>query len=204
MRWRRWFVTSVLAVGVLTSAPGLSEDPGTAAQAERCRAVPGTDDDPEALARKLEECNGILKPPRVGDTELVEPAPDVGRTPVIRPDELPPQQHGPNVKGAAAPENASVRDLVAALEESGATVQKLGTLSAPDVQLHDVSKLLRSHDAPTIDASLKKHQQDMKSLRQAIAANATLSQALSRQGLSVENVVAARINSPGSITIFTR
>ncbi|WP_193354432.1 hypothetical protein [Sinorhizobium sojae] len=203
MRWR-WVATCVLAIGAFTSAPGLSKDPGPAAQAERCRAAPGIDDDPQALARKLEECNGVLKPPRVGDPELVEPAPDVGRTPVIRPDELPPQQHGPNAKGTAAPEDVTVRDLVTALEETAATVNKLGTLSAPDVQVHDVSKLLRSDDAPTLDASLKEHQEDTKSLRQAIAAYPTLSQALSRQGLSVENVVAARINSPGSITIFTR
>ena len=34
-----------------------------------------------------------VKPGEIaGDTELLEPAPDVGRTPVIRPDELPEQQ----------------------------------------------------------------------------------------------------------------
>jgi hypothetical protein len=44
------------------------------------------------LTEKLDDCDGVLKPPTVGDTEMVEPALDVGRTPVIRPDELPEQQ----------------------------------------------------------------------------------------------------------------
>lgn len=190
--------TSLLAIAVLIPATALSQDAGTATQAERCRAEPGIDDDPQALARKLEECNGVLKPPRVGDPELVEPAPDIGRTPVIRPDELPPQQHGPNAEGTSG--DVSVQELVAALEQSAATTQKLGTLSAPDVQVRDVSKLLRSSETPI----LQEHQQDLKSLRQAIAANASLSQALSRQGLSVENVVAAKISSPGSVTFSTK
>ncbi|OHV81909.1 hypothetical protein [Ensifer sp. LCM 4579] len=89
MRWRACI--ALLAIAASTSASALAKNPGSAA--ERCRAEPGIDGDPQVLARKLEECNGVLKPPRVGDSELVEPAPDVGRTPVIRPDELPPQQH---------------------------------------------------------------------------------------------------------------
>lgn len=204
MRWKKWVATCVLAAGVLDLAPGLSKDQAPAADAERCRTEPGIDDDPQALARKLEECNGVLKPPMVGDPELVEPAPDVGRTPVIRPDELPPQQHGPNARATAGPEDFSVRDLVTAVEESAATVNKLGTLSAPDVQVYDVSELFHGEDAPTVDASLKEHRQDLESLRQAIAADPTLSQTLNRHGLSVESVVAARINSPDSITIYTR
>lgn len=202
---RRLFTaTALLPVAVLMPAAALSQDAGTATQAERCRAEPGIDDDPQALARKLEECNGVLKPPRVGDPELVEPAPDIGRTPVIRPDELPLQQHGPNAEEAATSGDVSVEELVAALEQSAATAQKIGTLSAPDVEIRDVSKLLRAGDMLMIDDSLKEHQQDLKSLRRAIAAKASLSQALSRQGLSAENVVAAKISSPGSVTIFTR
>jgi len=88
--------TSLLAISVLVSAEALSQGADNATQSERCRAEPGIDRERQALAQKLEECNGVLKPPRAGDPDLVEPAPNVGKTPVIRPDELPPQQHGPN------------------------------------------------------------------------------------------------------------
>jgi hypothetical protein len=43
------------------------------------------------LTRKLGPCNGVLKPPPTGDTDLTAPAPDQGNTPVIRPGQLPPQ-----------------------------------------------------------------------------------------------------------------
>ncbi|NTH49218.1 hypothetical protein G6K98_31760 [Agrobacterium rhizogenes] len=38
---------------------------------------------------KLSDCEGVLKPPAVGDTELEKPAPEVGKTPVIRPGDTP-------------------------------------------------------------------------------------------------------------------
>lgn len=37
----------------------------------------------EVLAR----CNSVIRPPQVGDQEMVEPAPPVGRTPVIEPEQ---------------------------------------------------------------------------------------------------------------------
>jgi hypothetical protein len=45
-----------------------------------------------ALSDKLDRCGGVLKPPPTGQTGMVEPAPDVGRTPVIPPEQLPEQQ----------------------------------------------------------------------------------------------------------------
>jgi hypothetical protein len=47
---------------------------------------------PNSLAGKLGECEGILKPPATGDSEIAEPPPDRSKTPVIKPGELPPQQ----------------------------------------------------------------------------------------------------------------
>ncbi|NLR97555.1 hypothetical protein HGP17_12120 [Rhizobium sp. P38BS-XIX] len=43
-------------------------------------------------ADKLSDCNGVLKPPTVGDSELEKPAPQVGRTPVIKPGDAPKEQ----------------------------------------------------------------------------------------------------------------
>ena len=44
-----------------------------------------------SLTETLDDCNGVLIPPPTGDTELTEPAPNVGETPVIRPGEIPQQ-----------------------------------------------------------------------------------------------------------------
>lgn len=43
----------------------------------------------------LEECNGVLVPPVVGDQEIVETPPDTGTTPVIPPGALPEQPAAP-------------------------------------------------------------------------------------------------------------
>lgn len=84
------------------TSPADADDP--------CRASPGdnsaSDDgngsvDEQATAGidgatqgsgKLEACDGVLKPPRNGASGIVQPAPDVGRTPVIPPEQLPEQQ----------------------------------------------------------------------------------------------------------------
>jgi hypothetical protein len=63
---------------------------------EDCRAAP---DDGLALpddatgdltTGALADCNGVLAPPRIGDGDMVTPAPPAGRTPVIRPGEIDP------------------------------------------------------------------------------------------------------------------
>jgi hypothetical protein len=81
----------VLAFSILNGSPGLAEQAAPRVETDRCRVDPGVDDDQKSFADKLDECNGVLEPPRVGDSEIVEPAPDVGKTPVIRPKELPSQ-----------------------------------------------------------------------------------------------------------------
>lgn len=67
------------------------------AMSDRCRTLPdggapdanGNSTDEEAMSETLEDCQGVLKPPRTGDSELIEPAPDIGKTPFIRPHEIP-------------------------------------------------------------------------------------------------------------------
>lgn len=62
-----------------------------------CQVEPGSKSqdrvpaDAEETA-SLSDCDGVLTPAPVGDRELVEPAPDVGETPVITPEEIPDQQ----------------------------------------------------------------------------------------------------------------
>lgn len=72
---------------------------------ENCRAEPrdpsegGTSTAPQSdqgstdsLTDTLEPCDGVLKPPRTGDEEMTAPAPSEGRTPFIRPGDIPDQQ----------------------------------------------------------------------------------------------------------------
>lgn len=70
-------------------------------QAEKCKVQPepeskdpaenGKAGDGESLTGKLDPCNGVLKPPATGDTGMTKPAPNQGKTPVIKPGEIPAQ-----------------------------------------------------------------------------------------------------------------
>lgn len=66
-----------------------------AQQGECAVGVPPSGTTPNAnpgsgsLTEKLDDCNGVLKPPSVGDGEIVEPAPQAGQMPVIKPNDLP-------------------------------------------------------------------------------------------------------------------
>lgn len=46
---------------------------------------------PDSLTETLEPCDGVLVPPRVGDYGMTAPPPAEGRTPVIRPGDIPDQ-----------------------------------------------------------------------------------------------------------------
>ncbi|TPJ14407.1 hypothetical protein FJW04_18150 [Mesorhizobium sp. B2-7-3] len=60
-----------------------------------CRPAQGSSLDqgsaPETLSDKLKSCDGVLKAPKIGDKEMVEPAPHVGTMPVIPPGAVPQQ-----------------------------------------------------------------------------------------------------------------
>lgn len=45
----------------------------------------------DSTTEKLAPCGGVLKPPPTGDSEMTVPAPDEGKTPVIKPGEVPAQ-----------------------------------------------------------------------------------------------------------------
>lgn len=69
---------------------------------EKCRVEPAQPGDPatddstgttgETLSETLDDCNGVLRPPPTGDAGIAEPPPEEGRTPTIRPEDLPEQQ----------------------------------------------------------------------------------------------------------------
>lgn len=53
----------------------------------------------ETLTDRLDRSDGIIKPPPVDEPMHVEPPPDTGRTPVIKPDDAPAQQGAPDAAG---------------------------------------------------------------------------------------------------------
>ncbi|MGA1834517.1 hypothetical protein [Rhizobium wenxiniae] len=44
-------------------------------------------DKEETKSEVLAKCDSVIRPPQVGDQEIVEPSPPVGRTPVIKPEQ---------------------------------------------------------------------------------------------------------------------
>ncbi len=73
-------------------------DPGSAGDdAQRGSSGSGEAGGSDAAARpSLEDCNGVLVPPKIGDGDIVEPAPDTGTTPVIPPGAVPTQPANPD------------------------------------------------------------------------------------------------------------
>lgn len=91
----------VIGAVMLSASPAAAQS-GTPPPASPCQAEPDRNGDsgsdrpdkpppPGDLTKKLAPCNGVLKPPPTGDSDLTAPAPDQGNTPVIRPGDLPPQ-----------------------------------------------------------------------------------------------------------------
>jgi NaMN:DMB phosphoribosyltransferase len=54
-----------------------------------CTSPSGQQPDIDNLSGKLDECNSVLEPPKVGDAEIVAPTPQTGTMPVVKPGELP-------------------------------------------------------------------------------------------------------------------
>ena len=52
---------------------------------------PAADDGNGSSADKLSSCDGVLQPPPTGDQGMTQPPPDQGKTPVIKPGEVPVQ-----------------------------------------------------------------------------------------------------------------
>ncbi|MBB4195667.1 hypothetical protein GGE45_005728 [Rhizobium aethiopicum] len=97
-KFKRLLSALSLAVAVLT----LPLQANAQAPPDKCVAPSqpnqGRDstDDHQDLSKKLDECNGELRPPPVGDTEMVEPAPDTGNSRIIRPGDMPPNTNPSN------------------------------------------------------------------------------------------------------------
>ncbi|GAB1580359.1 hypothetical protein [Phyllobacterium phragmitis] len=101
-------IIALLGLSLLacTSLPAIAQDKETGGLDRKdsgeimpeCRAQPEAGqkekeqgETREGLAKRLERCKGVLKPPPTGDTESDIPPPDTGKTPVIPPGIVPDQ-----------------------------------------------------------------------------------------------------------------
>lgn len=88
-----------LALGALSlAAAAQSLDEPAVLPPEDCVVAPGdmpgdtpAETDAETLSDALDPCNGVLEPAPVGDGEMTVLPPEGGETPVITPEDLPPQ-----------------------------------------------------------------------------------------------------------------
>lgn len=202
-------VALAVAFSALAATPASSQDSGSEVEGGSCHVNPGVDDEQRTFGEKLDDCDGILIPPSAGDTEMVEPAPDVGKTRVIRPGELPSQQSGPDAGefppvGNAANSAFNVQEIVDAIGKSADTAQTLRLLAPSEVRVRDISHWFSGASGAAIDSSMAAHREDLDALRKAIASNTSISEALANKGLSVAGVIAAQVGPVGAVTIFAR
>ena len=90
-------IASLMLALAAPAAAQTDQQQGThnpAPQADKCRVQPDQGKQQPGggdLSEKLNDCGGVLKPPATGDQGMAAPAPDVGKTPVIKPGEVPAQ-----------------------------------------------------------------------------------------------------------------
>lgn len=90
----RFQTAAIAAVTLALLASWQTQSTAAEIVQETCEAAPQSPGQAPAGAEalkenRLEDCNGVLKPPPVGDPDLVRPAPDAGNMPVIPPSALP-------------------------------------------------------------------------------------------------------------------
>lgn len=95
--------TAILLVSALMLIVPAAAQNTEPTKPDPCQAQPqenaqqnGQDKQPESkdngsTAQKLAPCGGVLTPPPTGDSEMTAPAPGEGKTPVLKPGEVPAQ-----------------------------------------------------------------------------------------------------------------
>lgn len=83
----RFLVTAIIMMALSEAAMAQSQN-DCVVDPNNTEETTGAED---SLTATMERCDSVLKPDMSGDPEIVEPAPDVGETPVISPDDIPAQ-----------------------------------------------------------------------------------------------------------------
>jgi hypothetical protein len=209
MLFRNIALTSTLAALMAWSQSAYGQTSGAATVESPCRVSPDAESSEGSLTDRLDDCNGVLKPPIVGDPGIVQQAPDVGEMPVIPPGSLPQQQSQDNSEGTepgaeARPAGYSAGQIVDAIGMAADTADKLGSLDVQQIDIYDISILLEGVDAAVINTSLSVHKHEVEMLQNEIAHSDRVMDALRSKGLTPVGVVAVEIDASGAVTVFAR
>lgn len=82
-------LSSAAMVLAVAFAPGAASAEDAKPAIKQDCASPTGQPDKTKLSSKLDDCNGVIEPPKVGDKEIVAPTPQTGTMPVVKPGELP-------------------------------------------------------------------------------------------------------------------
>lgn len=104
--------------------------------------------------------------------------------------------------GTTAAIDGSSDGALTAIGSSSVAAQSLGTMT--DVQSVNVVRVgeLEGSDPMLIEETVSQNDAGVQELRQAISANASLSQELEAQGVSSAEVVGAEIGLDGDVTVY--
>lgn len=78
------FLGALLALGPNIA---VAQDQSTSQACEQEQLAGREGNKAKTKSEILAKCDSVIRPPQVGDQEMVEPAPPVGRTPVIKPEQ---------------------------------------------------------------------------------------------------------------------
>lgn len=86
-------LASFIVLRMATGAIWLPAPAAAQPHPEQACRVEGAEQSPGAVTDKLQECKGVLKPPRVGDADMAVEPPDRANSemPIIEPGEIPDQ-----------------------------------------------------------------------------------------------------------------
>jgi hypothetical protein len=91
----RYLAITPIALALAAMPAAAQTNQQQAPQTDKCRA--GADQtskqqpNSNSLTKTLGDCGGVLKPPATGDADMTTPPPAEGKTPVIKPGEVPVQ-----------------------------------------------------------------------------------------------------------------
>jgi hypothetical protein len=115
-------------------------------------------------------------------------------------------QQTPNTGGVAPAEGAAAQGqspaeaAIAGMRSGAESAKRVQTMSkVAFVRIVDVGG---KNDQAAVEKAASENRESIKSLREAVKANAALSAKLEEKSVKPESVVAARLNDDGSLTIY--
>ena len=97
----------------------------------------------------------------------------------------------------------AMNTLLSAISDAHSSATALGAMrkisAVRVVRVHDIAK---GDDARTVASAMKDNRKDRDALQSAIRSNATLAKRLAAKGTKPAQVVAAKIEADGSVTVF--